>query len=311
VSTPGTTFSFRVPPDGNVFASEVFLRCEHLIDLGIWAGISKTRLQTWIRNFKNGEERYFAACLLDALIYRSDNQTIAVIQQLFQRVLPDLARKRSWTALVVEDWSKPLASATVDPGVRLVAVVRETDPPKKSANIVLRLMHRHFSISSRCMMSSWQLRAAPPPQGTKIIFVDDFLGTGIQFIEFFRDEQMRAIASAYECVYAPLVAYDAGAKDVQKAIANVDITSVEMLTVEHRLFHAAAECFNDGLNSPSSAEQFYYDLLVSRGIALTGDDRRGFGGLELAYTFEHAAPDNSLPIWWWKDSPAWNPLFDR
>jgi hypothetical protein len=47
------------------------------------------------------------------------------------------------------------------------------------------------------------------------------------------------------------------------------------------------------------------------GFDLTGSDRRGYGHFELVYAFEHAAPDNSLPILWWRFAPGWQWLFDR
>jgi hypothetical protein len=59
------------------------------------------------------------------------------------------------------------------------------------------------------------------------------------------------------------------------------------------------------------ARDFYYDLLDERQIRIDGPDRRGFGHYEIAYAFQHAVPDNSLPILWWSHSEHWKPLFDR
>ena len=77
------------------------------------------------------------------------------------------------------------------------------------------------------------------------------------------------------------------------------------------MFNPEARCFDDGENTPMSAERFYYDLLLKKGINVKSAERLGFGGLGLAYVFEHAVPDNNLPIFWHPGNSDWAPLFDR
>ena len=84
--------SFRVPKDGPVFFDAIIERCHKLIQHGIWGGLHISTLRSWLANFQTDEERYFASCVLDSLIYRSDDQTVALTSQLFQRILPDLVR---------------------------------------------------------------------------------------------------------------------------------------------------------------------------------------------------------------------------
>ncbi len=50
----------------------------------IWDGLDPTRLRSWLTNFESTEEKYFAAKLLDTLIYRSANQTRAIMYYLFE-----------------------------------------------------------------------------------------------------------------------------------------------------------------------------------------------------------------------------------
>ena len=86
--------TFRLPADGDIYVDRVFTRCRDLIGYQLWAGLQRSRLDSWIGNFRTSEERYFAARVLDALIYRSEDQTIALLRQLFRRVIPDSARIR-------------------------------------------------------------------------------------------------------------------------------------------------------------------------------------------------------------------------
>lgn len=302
---------FQLPQNGEVFMSEVFLRCEGLIELGIWNGISKTRFLQWLTNFRDALEQYFAACVLDNLIYRSEAQTLALIEHLFQRVLPDLAHAQGWTHLLRKQWTKILASSSLDPDIRLVAVAKQSDPPHKSSSAILRLMKRRYRIDDKWTVAAWNLPKSGITSNTIVLFIDDFLGTGDQFEKFYAAEGLSTLLANQRKAYLPLAGYSEGCDNLQVKITGLSVQPVELLSNKHRLFHAESECFTDNTNTADGAETFYYELLASRGIDLIGDDRRGFGGLELAYAFQHAAPDNCLPIFWWRDSPQWIPLFDR
>ena len=85
---------FQLPKDGAIYTEKIFNRCRSLISYNIWGGLEQHRLDAWISNFRTSTEKYFAAKVLDALIYRSDSQTVALMQQLFQRTIPDLERQK-------------------------------------------------------------------------------------------------------------------------------------------------------------------------------------------------------------------------
>jgi hypothetical protein len=91
-SAPSSNGQFRVPPDGHLYYEGIVERCHGFINCHIWEGLDKNLLRAWLTNFRTDEEKYFAACVLDALIFRSEKQTISLLRHLFLRVLPDLAR---------------------------------------------------------------------------------------------------------------------------------------------------------------------------------------------------------------------------
>ncbi|MGQ0512579.1 MAG: phosphoribosyltransferase-like protein [Betaproteobacteria bacterium] len=266
---------------------------------------------SWRANFRNDAERYFAACVLDSLIFRSDDQTYSLIQHLFQRTLPDLAEDQNLSVLRGQGWLHALGSTTTDPGIRLVAVSKRTDPPGKSPHTVIRMMRRNFGVNRDWTITPWNLAASGLSSSTFLIFVDDFLGTGAQFDEVVKAENLESMIKKHPSIYAPLAGFSGGVAELRRIYPTLLVQPVEVLTDEHRLFHEDSKCFNDRTNSIASAEAFYYSILQSRGIQLIGDQRRGYGGLELAYTFAHAAPDNCLPILWWTESPQWTPLLAR
>ncbi len=308
-STPIATPTFRVPRDGPTFIEQVRSRCQDMIQCGIWAGLHIQKLNQWWSNFHTDAEQYFAACLLDSIIYRSEDQTIALMRQLVQRSLPDHGRASGG----IVDWDERLhPPPSHEPRVRLVPVIPHGSPQGKSAHVILRLFEKRLGVPASVLARPEDIAALVRDGIDAIVFVDDLLGTGTQFVNDFATPYDLAQLSSRSClIYAPLVAHEDGIDFIGRTLSNVTVAAAEVLRPEHAIFGAACRTFTDGANTPRAAWDLYSQILASRGITLDASLRRGFGELELAFFFQHAAPDNSLPIFWWKDCPNWKPLFYR
>ena len=304
---------FKVPEDGETYISKIIERCQDLIFHGVWEGLNSIRLNRWLANFDTDEERYFAACLLDFLIYRSESQTFAMIEQLLQRVLPDLSIKYPMPIAPIEDWITYLNRTTLkhDPGLRFVAVVKHGDPPGKSGDIIARDFKRRFNIDQRLLIDATQVLECHRTGVNCFIFIDDFLGTGQQLKEVIELQGIQHIFPGIYAAYTPLTAHITGIQRIEREFPSVHVSLVEILTEAYSVFNDACHCFADGENDAASAKQFYCELLEKKGIEEEGAARLGYGGLELAYVFSHAAPDNCLPLFWWYANPNFSSLFDR
>jgi hypothetical protein len=300
---------FRLPKDGAIYAASIFSRCRDLIAYQVWSGIQPHRLDQWIGNFDGEIEQYFAARVLDVTIYRSNLQTVALMKQLFGRVIPDLARSNGLPA-ALRTIDANLKNPTVDPRVRIVPVIPPGDSPTKSGASIARMLKRHLRFSESWIIQPTDIGIHFGSTDT-FIFVDDFLGTGIQFSQFLSRTGIDQRLSKAIFVYAPLAAHVDGITHLHNSYPTLHVGAVEGLDDSHALFHAQAGSFPDAANSAEIARDFYYDLLRRKKIDIDGPDRRGFGHFELTYAFEHAIPDNSLPILWWNMSNDWKPLFDR
>ena len=299
--------SFELPPFGPEYIERIRARCESLIHYGIWEGFDLIRFRQWRRNFVTDEARYFSACLLDSLIYRSERQTRALSSQLFQRSLPDLARSHPLPISPISDWLSLLRD-DVDPLIRVIPVVRDNDPPTKSGFLIARLLKRTLHVNE-----DWIIRPNNIPthanSTTILLFIDDFLGTGNQFIEFLCG--LKDYSKTHYVIYAPLAALEDGINNIKSIFPYLKIACSEQLRATHNVFHPNASCFNDGVNTPAGAKIFQADLFAQFGIPLKGEDQLGYGGAGLAYSFHHACPDNCLPLFWWQQTTSFTPLFDR
>lgn len=303
------TASFQLPTDGTIYSEAVFSRCRDLIGYQLWSGLQRPRLDAWINNFRTDEERYFAARVLDALIYRSDDQTLALMRQLFSRVVPDYARIHKLPGSLQRIYTS-LREAHIDPRVRLVPVIPPGSPPTKSGPVIARHLKRALRFSEQWIIHPDRV-ASEFGNADAFVFIDDFLGTGEQFSGFLSATGLDAHVSTSTFVYACLAGHSEGIGMLQGSFPQLHISTVECLDDSHAIFHPKAGSFPDEVNSAESARDFYYQLLADRGIHIVGPDRRGFGHLEVVYAFEHSVPDNSLPILWWDGSPQWRRLFDR
>lgn len=303
------TASFRLPTDGTIYSEAIFSRCRDLIGYQLWSGLQRPRLDAWINNFHTDEERYFAARVLDALIYRSDDQTIALIRQLFSRVVPDYSRIHGLSGTLQRIYTS-LRDPNVDPRIRLVPVIPPNSPPTKSGPVIARHLKRALRFSERWIIYPDRV-ASELGNVEAFVFVDDFLGTGDQFSRFLAGTGLDAYVSTSTFVYACLAGHLEGIETLRRGYPQLHIATVECLDDSHAIFHPNAGSFPDEVNSAESARDFYYELLTSRRINIVGPDRRGFGHLEIVYAFEHSVPDNSLPILWWDKSTQWRRLFDR
>ncbi len=289
--------------DWQIYANQVRDRCRDLISQGIWGGIDIIQLETWRRNFNTDEEKYFAACILDATIYRSNEQTFALIEQLLGKNLNNLFRLLR--APHLQNFPFNLRDPYTDPKVRLVSAVRSTDPVTKSSNEILRFMKRYFLVSERWIVNPWNIPDLIDDDVHAFIFIDDFLGTGQQFHDIIMLEKLSPLLSKVAFIYAPLVAHEHGISFLKKTFPRLHVTYTEKLTKQHHSFFK-----NYFPKEEEAAKRFYLEMLGKRNIILIPTQSYGYGNLEITFAFEHAAPDNSLHILH-KRHPELNPLFNH
>ena len=308
------------------FYDEVLERSQDLVHAGIWAAIHPARLRTWLNNFTSDEEKYFCACVLDNLIYRSEDQTSALATQVFQRALPDVARLHPTPLGMVDDWLAMFCGAS-DPGARIVPVLKPGDMAGKSGDVIARLLRRGFRVHPGAVIQPNQCSTASAQGISTFIFVDDFLGTGNQFRETIIASGLEPLLSSAYCIYAPFAAHVKGIEFLSVLYPNLHLCPGEVIDWSHSIFHAECPAFSDGMNSVPEALAFYHELLEKRGLCnaalqstssipvdpalIPWGSRTGYGDLGLAYAFSHAVPDNCLPILWWSRGRNWNPLFNR
>ena len=154
------------------------------------------------------------------------------------------------------------------------------------------------------------------PEVKRLIFIDDFLGTGQQVTDSATETvpQLRNAASNsgidLEVWYLTLIATQDGLESVEATSIFQCVRSLSVLDGTYRVFDDKSQCFSGppGYIDKSKCEEImdYY------GNRIYPEEPLGYGNCQLLLGFRHNVPDNTLPIIWFQGSfPWWRPIFLR
>jgi hypothetical protein len=309
---------FTCPKDSSDYVVRIRTRCDRLIKAGIWDGVDSYRLRSWWINFTTEEERYFAARLLDNLIYRSEPQMKAAIVQLFSSVLPNYTRSDISPAGTAEEWLESLRGTT-DPKLRLVIPVDPDPAEVKGVQLIQRILKREFGVNKQWFIGpkKKQINTALSAGVETFVFLDDFVGTGSQFSRLVAAHgHLAALFTSNWCLHASLMRH---AKSIEKfaELEGLRTCAVEELDGSSSLFDRSCKAFEDSANNTAQDAYDFYTSFIKRKRLTTHfkkrneDCRYGFGGLALCYATKISAPNNALPLLWHSAGGKWNPLFPR
>lgn len=289
------------------YVNQVFDRAKKLIQARIWDEIKLHRLDLWRGCFENFNAELVGAYLLDNLCFRSRDQFSSLLDTLFLdfALKDNLATQGSLIKLVQERPSNSNTSI-----VRIVPVIGLAAPPTKSGPYILRLAQRRYGINSNWLC--WPNQIASVSELSELILVDDFCGTGHQFVEFADSiglPQIHERNSALQVNYLVAAAHQDGINYINDKLPFVHIKCAEKLGTANSVLHD--KCFERyQINDFQQLVLSQYADLTNRAGLPKGKLEEGFGKLGLAYGFAHATPNNTLPIFWY-ETDNWTPLLDR
>jgi hypothetical protein len=302
--------SFQVPRDRQGFFDDVDQRFRLLLRKGIISGIDPIRLNTWLANFVTVEDKYLAGHLLNGLTYRSDGMVKSSFQHLVSCELPGVLRADSALAFRdLESFDAALRRGDASTPIRFVAVDGTFEPtPGKSGGVMIRQFKRHLGVSKALLCRPERLGELPETVKA-LVFIDDLVGTGRQFESFSKHYGLEQHSKARALIYCPLLAFDKGLGNLHRTLPWLRILPVETLDQSHQFFRgcdSAPQLWGvDGTNSVQDVRAHVADLCQRNDIP-----PRTKHCLDLTVAFEHAVPNNSVPMLSIKSS-QWQPLFDR
>lgn len=293
---------------------QVLKKCDYFAKAGLWplhqAGFDP---KSWLDNFQEDETEH-AIYLLNSFLYFSD----PVIRQIFRSTVQSLS---SFLAYEIDesrsvDWSDFLNELIITP------VVSERPAPSDSGSIFSRLARREIPIPKERILTNDEAiqRAVRHPESW-IMFVDDFVGSGQQFLTTYEQKhQMGADEISFEDLatngfenffYCPIAATMYGTDEIVREHPEVILRPGHILPDQYSVFHPGSVIWPDHLIG--DAERVLFQASQRAGIPddPTAEDHwKGFHELGLALSFSHGTPDATIPLIWWENN-GWTPLRTR
>lgn len=287
------------------YIARVKAQSKLLIEQKVWDSISHQDLDDWLGNFDSLEENFLAALLLDNLVFRSSDQTNALLYHAIDTCLPSSIYETPWKIFEGENWLHILSQKIpVDERIRLVPVIRDDHPPTKSGPLVARLYRRHLGVDDRYMTWPWQVDDCYQ-KGTKIfVYIDDVLASGNQFLEFIQKTR-KSVHNDCTYIYIPLLAHESGISNIQKNHPEIRIHPVEKINDSDNFFN------QPNINVFQDIRDLYKEVsekhLSKRFLSKMC---WGYENLSLTVAYSHATPNASLPLYWYA-SDKFSPLIKR
>ncbi|MDQ2184814.1 hypothetical protein RBI13_06375 [Alcaligenaceae bacterium A4P071] len=292
----------------DAYIKDVLARCDALKRAGMWLPEPTMRPRAWIENFESADQ-ILAAQLLERFVFYNQRLTDSLLAASFASIADGLTKGPS--APDRDTLLRILPQALFTP------VCGENPNPTDSGNFFCRRARQVLGVAENQIVTTSDAILAAS-RGETVVFVDDFIGSGDQFLSTWRDIRSGASfeeiqrTSGFTAIYLSLVGTQLGITKLRQDTPSVAICVSHQLDDRGSIWGLAQS--NPVLFQEIS--QFlvkYVPRLTPRDPYMHQSDFLYVGykrrGLFLA--FEHSVPDATLPIFWCGGTTNWEPLIER
>lgn len=305
-----------LPSSHPVITSEsVFVRSQYFIDVQLWSFSQHFDPNRWLANFEQDEQEH-ALHLLNSFLYFPKWMVDKLFLAAFQALSRNVITTRSSFLSARGEWRRFVNTALV------VRVTGENPNDADSGFIFARSARDNVGIPEENVVRHEDaLAALLKDPTTPIVFVDDFVGSGQQFIKTWKRkynvpghvaplsfEDVSIVSRAQSLFYCSVLCTELGKSTIKEACQRVHLSPAHLLTAQYNLLNPNCLFWPDHLRP--TASDFLRRCSTRAGIPECGGgegDWRGFHCLGLAVAFEHGIPDATLPLFTW-DKNGWAPL---
>ena len=273
-------------------------KCDYFSDIGIWPRKTDLNPELWLSNFQQHEERH-ALYLLNAFMYFSPD----LVNQIFSTSIRTIGRM-----MTGDQWTEFLDSV-------LVTLVMGEVPSVTDSGYVFTRKARTLGIPEDHIMSHEKVFTRIQGGFNRaIVFVDDFVGSGDQFISTWNRipsnqyESFRTLATGSQAkfYYCPAFCTQPGLDSIKSNCPEVSVNPGVLIPDNYGALAPDSIVWPSQLRS--TAENFLHSASTRAGIP--ENLWRGYASLGLTIAFEDSVPDATLPIIYWEKN-GWHPLMRR
>lgn len=255
-------------------------------------------------NFDDAEKP-FAARLLEGFTFFSNELVTAMFRAAFKNLSQVVLKNHSNYLAATNEWTAFVDSVII---VRVAGLVTsEAD----SGYIFTRLSRDLLGIPEKRLMSPQAaLESLRKHPNQNVVFVDDFVGTGEQFVDMwervhvlpdawasFKSLALTTGAGRIGFYYVPLICAARGSGYIAEKCPQVKLLPAHLLTPSYSALADESVIWREDM--AVTGPKFIEKVSARAGLQdLDGNEGcwRGYRKLGLAMAFEHGAPDATLPI---------------
>lgn len=292
----------------DVYVKDVLARCEALKRAGMWLPEPTLRPRAWIENFDDSD-KILAAQLLERFVFYNQRLTDSLLKASFYSIADGL--KKGPLAPPREQLLRALPKAVFTP------VSGESPNPTDSGYFLCRRTRQVLGVDeAQIKATSEALQVAA--NGCPVVFVDDFIGSGDQFLATWRDISTGVSFEAihqqvgFPAIYISLVGAEEGIAYIGKYAPAVAVCVTHKIDNRGTLWGIKSSDLSL-YNRLDSLLQKYLPRLTPNEQYMLKESYLTYGYKHrgLFFGFEHSVPDATLPIFWCRGTNNWEPLIER
>lgn len=287
-------------------------KCDSFVSMSVWPSGEKFRPRKWLTNFLP-EEKEHALYLLNAFTYYNLDISVALLKGSILS-LSNISSSDTITEYLTK-WDAFLKDAVFIP------VTGEVRSITDSGNILAGNLRRDLLIPERDILTVDQLfdsmfnvflRAKK-----HVIFFDDFVGSGQQFLTMWKDAFLKENISHSSVQqmcnnlgliphYCAMIGTEYGVGRIRSMASDVDLNFAHILPASVSPLHQETNVWPDHLKA--SGPDFI--LNATRRAGVPESKLRGFHNLGLTLAFSFTIPDATLPLFSWNKN-NWSPIMEK
>lgn len=291
----------------DIFQQEVLAKCEALIKSTIWPTQDKIRPRAWLNNFEESD-RGVASYLLDKFVFFSNHYTDRLLYKAYNDLISHFEGYAEADLL------------SVFQNIKVTPLEGELPNPSDSGNLLCRKMRQSFNFAEANIVTPAQA-VAFANDGEFILFVDDFIGSGDQFLETWRRNYLTeypksfchiALDNGPTFVVLALVCTESALARINSELDHVTVFSCHIVDERSSIFNLQ-DCKYTFREIDAFLEK-YCDRLTPQEEYIRNNReflKYGYHRLGLLLGFEHSVPDATLPVFWSAGTGDWSPLYER
>lgn len=315
---PTVTHTTKPITTARVTKELVLQKCEYFVDVQLWPVHAKLDPIGWLSNFE-ASEMELAFHLLNAFLFFSEDVTNEMFRAAFHGLSNALRSPGDSYLGIQRKWKSFMDSCVI------TYVTGEVPSPTDSGLAFARKARQELSFDeTRILPPDKSIELLLNQRNVPVVFVDDFVGSGYQFMETWHREyntgsgiqmsfdRLSSTLRSAQFYYCPLISTEDGAKNIQRSCPGVHVRPAHVIPWRY------SALVKDSIIWPSRLQPAAVDFLKRAsdraGIPDTGGadecDWQGFHCLGLTMAFAHGVPDATLPIFYWEDN-GWRPLIKK